>query len=114
MNNLVYDEILGDCIKYTCKLSNSYIIFKITKDYISYFNDLLDWNNLKIVLNLMKISFEDLKKFNINKFRYSLNIDELQFINLEKWNIIEKTNSDVLLECDLNNAFNNVVEGFLT
>ncbi len=114
MNNLVYDEILGDYIKYTCKLSNSYIIFKITKNHIIYDEGYLDWDNLKIVLNLMKISFKDLKKFNINRFRYILNNDDLQFINLENWNIIKKTDYDAILECDLDNAFNNVVEGFLT
>lgn len=114
MNNLIFYEILGDYIKYTCKLSESYIIFKLTKDYIEFNDGEFDWDNLKIVLNMFKICFDDLKKFNINKYRYTLKTDESEYIDLVKWNIIEKNESFMKVECDLENAFDNVVRGFIT
>ena len=114
MNNLIFDEIFGDYIKYTCKLSESYIIFKLTKEYIIYEDGNFNWDNFKMVLNLLKICFNDLKKFNINKYRYIIKTDESNLIDLEKWNIIEKNKLDVTLECKLENAFDNVVKGFIT
>lgn len=113
MNNLIFDEIFGDYIKYTCKLSESYIIFKLTKDYIIYEDGEFDWDNFKMVLNLLKICFEDLKKFNIKMYRYTIKTNESDFIDLEKWNIINKSESFTIVECDLENAFDNVVKGFL-
>jgi hypothetical protein len=113
MDNLIFNEMFGDYIKYTCKLSESYIIFKLTKDYIIYDNGEFDWDNLKMVLNLLKISFEDLKKFNKNKYRYTIKTDEIEYIDIDKWNVIEKNDSFTTVECDLENAFDNVVKGFL-
>ena len=114
MNNLVFNEMFGDYIKYTCKLTDSYIIFKLTKGYIEFNDGEFDWDNLKVILNLFKICFDDLKKFNTNKYRYAIKTDELDFIDLDKWNIIQKNDSNIIVECDLENAFDNVVKGFLT
>lgn len=113
MNNLIFDEMFGDYIKYTCRLSDSYIIFKLNKDNVIYDNGEFDWDNLKMVLNLLKISFEDLKKFNKNKYRYTIKTDESEYIDIDKWNIIEKNDCFTIVECDLENAFDNVVKGFI-
>ena len=114
MNSLVFDEKIGDYIKYTCKLTNSYIIFRLTKSYIEFNDGEFDWDNLKVILNLFKICFDDIKKFNINKYRYTIKTDELEFIDIDKWNFIEKNESNVTVECDLENAFDNIVRGFIT
>lgn len=114
MNNLVFYEFFGDYIKYVCHLTKSYIIFKLTKNYVIYEDGVFDWDNCKIVLNLLKICFDDLKKFNVNRYRYKIEIDDSNFIDLDKWDIIEKNESFMTVECNLENAFENVVRGFIT
>ena len=54
MSNLTTREEIGNNIKYSCKLSKSHIIFINHINYI-FLDDLeLNWNQPKLVINLMK------------------------------------------------------------
>ncbi len=114
MNTLVTDEKIGNHINYTCNLTNSFITFELKKDFIEFVNSELDYDNFKIILNMLKMAFEDLKKYNINKYRYTISTEEINYIDINKWNIVKRDDNFIELECDLNDAFYNVIEGFIS
>lgn len=113
MNNMIYDEKIGNHINYTCKLTNSFITFELKKNFIEFVNSELNYDNFKIILNMLKIAFNDLKKYNIDKYRYTIKTDEIIYIKINNWKIIRKDENFTELECDLNDAFYNVVDGFI-
>lgn len=113
--NIVIDkDIFGDYIKYTCKLTKSYIILKINNNIINYDESYFDWNNAKLIINLLNFTFSDLENINNNyKYRYNVYNNELIYIDLNKWTIIHKDTDITLLECDIKNALNNILDGFI-
>ncbi len=111
---MISEERIGDFVKYTCKLTDSYIILKICGNTINYVESVLDWDNLKIVLNFLKLSFIELKKFKAEKYRYSVHNNEIEYIDIKRWDIISKSNDFYVLECNIDDVFCNVVEGFIS
>lgn len=114
MNNiLIKYEKLGDLIKYTCKITQSHIVFKeIDTNIIQYEFSELDWDNPKLVINLLSAAFYYLGHNNYKKFRYYISDDEKKYININNWIIIDKIDDMIHLECDFVNAFDNFMEGF--
>lgn len=113
-NILISNEVLGDYIKYTCKLSKSYIIIKINNNIINYDESYFDWNNPKLIVNLLNFAFNDLENLDNNyKYRYYIYNNELIYIDINKWNIIKKEGDRTLLECDVKNALNNILDGYI-
>jgi hypothetical protein len=113
-NIVVQKDIFGDYIKYTCKLTKSYIILKKNKNIINYDESYFDWNNSKLILNLLNFAFNDLENIdNTYKYRYCVYNNELKYIDLDKWIIIKKEDDKTLLECDITDALNNILVGFI-
>jgi hypothetical protein len=113
-NILIEKDTFGDYIKYTCKLSKSYIVLKNIKNIINYDESYFDWNNPKLIINLLNFVFNDLENIdNTYKYRYYVYNNELKYIDLDKWTIIKKEDDKTLLECDISNALNNTLDGFI-
>jgi hypothetical protein len=116
MSNLIKIHKLGDLIKYNCDLSQSYIIFMITPTYIIYDECKLNWNEPKIVIHLLNYAFQNLLNNykNILYFRYYISFNEFEYIDKNKWIIIKKEDENILLECELKDAFDNIIDGFMS
>ena len=115
MNDIsVSHERFGDFIKFSCKFTQSFIMFKTMNNNICYENSELDWENPKIILNMLKSSFMELEKQKFDKFRYIVNNNELCHIDITKWTVIEKKTFTTLLECSMTDAFANIVAGFIS
>ena len=53
-----------------------------------------------------------MKKFNLKYFRYYVSMLEMEYIDMTKWTIVIQDENESLLECELKNAFDNVMDGF--
>ncbi len=113
-NAIIEIEKLGDMIKYTCKLTGSYLIFLMfsVDEYILLHESSLNWNEPKLSINLLNFAFNDIKKFNLNNFRYYVCMLEMEYIDISKWTIVMQDEFQTMLECELKDAFDNVMEGF--
>jgi hypothetical protein len=113
-NSLIDVEKLGDMIKYTCKLTKSYLVFLLysVDDYVLLHESDLNWNEPKLIVNLLNFAFNDIKKYNLNDFRYYVFMLELEYIDIKKWTILIQDEYESLLECELKDAFDNVMDGF--
>jgi hypothetical protein len=113
-NTLIDVEKLGDMIKYTCKITKSYLVFLMYEvdDYVLLHESDFNWDEHKLVINLLNFAFNDIKKYNFKDFRYYVSILELEYIDIKKWTIIMQDEYETLLECDLIDAFTNVMKGF--
>jgi hypothetical protein len=113
-NALINIEKLGDMIKYTCKLSDSYLIFMMfsVDEYILLHETNLNWNEPKLAINLLNFSFNDIKKYNFNNFRYYVCMLEMEYIDIKKWTIVMQDEFQTMLECEIKDAFDNIMEGF--
>ncbi len=114
MSNLITIDKLGDMIKFECKLSNSNILFLINSSYIFHDECDLNWDEPKLVINLLNFAFTNILSNypNIDKFRYYISINDWDYIDKKRWTIIETNNITMLLECDLKDAFENIMDGF--
>ena len=113
-NALVEFEKLGDMIKYTCKLTKSYLVFIIysVDNYVLLHESDLNWQETKVIINLLNFAFTDILKYNFNDFRYYVSMLEMEYIDMNKWTIVMQDEYESLLECKLKNAFENVMDGF--
>ena len=113
-NALINIEKLGDMIKYTCKITESYLIFLMfsVDEYILLHESSLNWNEPKLVINLLNFAFNDIKKYNPNNFRYYVCMLELEYIDMNKWTIVMQDEYQTMLECEFKDAFDNVMAGF--
>ena len=113
-NALVEIEKLGDMIKYTCKMTQSYLVFLIYQvdDYVLLHESDLNWQETKLIINLLNFAFNDIKKYNFSDFRYYVSMLEMEYIDMNKWTIVIQDEHESLLECELKNAFENVMDGF--
>ncbi len=113
-NALINIEKLGDMIKYTCKITESYLIFLMfsVDEYILLHESSLDWNEPKLVINLLNFAFNDIKKYNLNNFRYYVCMLEMEYIDMNKWTIVMQDEYQTMLECEFKDAFDNVMAGF--
>jgi hypothetical protein len=114
-NNAIIDvEKLGDMIKYTCKITKSYVIFLMYEvdDYVLFHESDMNWQEPKLIINLLNFAFNDIQKYNFNDFRYYVSMLEMEYIDMTKWTIVMQNEYESLLECKLNNAFDNVMDGF--
>ncbi len=113
-NALINIEKLGDMIKYTCKITESYLIFLMfsVDEYILLHESSLDWNEPKLVINLLNFAFNDIKKCNLNNFRYYVCMLEMEYIDMNKWTIVMQDEYQTMLECEFKDAFDNVMAGF--
>ena len=113
-NPLIDIEKLGDMIKYTCKITKSYLVFLLFEidDYVLLHESDFDWNQPKLIINLLNFAFNDVQKFNFNDFRYYVLTSEMEYIDIKQWTIVMQNEHDTLLECELKNAFSNVIDGF--
>ncbi len=113
-NALINIEKLGDMIKYTCKITQSYLIFLMfsVDEYILLHESSLNWNEPKLVINLLNFAFNDIKKYNLNNFRYYVCMLEMEYIDMNKWTIVMQDEYQTMLECELKDAFDNVMAGF--
>jgi hypothetical protein len=114
MSNLITIDKLGDMIKYTCNLSKSYIVFLINPLYIFHDECDFNWNEPKLVINLLNIAFNDILNnySNITKFRYYVDINDSENIDKTRWVVIDSIDTTILLECSLKDAFDNIMDGF--
>jgi len=114
MESFITFDQLGNQYKYTCSITQSYLIFEKNKNYISLYDTHFNWDEPKFVLNLLNYAFQDIIKTNSNYFRYDIPVSELQYIDIDKWKQINKNNDIITLECDMENAYSNIIEGFLS
>jgi hypothetical protein len=112
-NILIETDEIGDNIRFTCILSKSYITFINCPTCVFLDEIELNWDQPKLVINLLKYSFEDINSKFKKQFRYYVLISEVEYININNWKIVEKNDNKYLLECDLNEAFYNIIEGLL-
>ncbi len=114
-NNALIDvEKLGDMIKYTCKLTKSYLVFLLysVDDYVLLHELDLNWEEPKLTINLLNFAFNHIQKYNFYDFRYYVSMLELEYIDIKKWTIVTQDEHESLLECELKNAFDNIMDGF--
>lgn len=119
MNNIITTEDTGNYYSYTCNISKSLIIFEknIEDKYITINNTDFNWNDVKLVLNLLNFSFNDiiskLKNTNIKYFRYTIMKTDTKLLDMTKWQIIKDNNVTIDLQCNLDDCFENVMKGFI-
>ena len=113
-NALVEIEKLGDMIKYTCKMTKSYLVFLIYEvdDYVLLHESDLNWQEPKLIINLLNYAFNHIQIYNFSDFRYYVSMLEMEYIDMNKWTIVMQDEYESLLECELKNAFENVMDGF--
>ena len=114
---IIDTDIIGDYIKYYCKISKSSLIFKQTQNTIYLDNTDFKWTYPKLIMNLIKYAFYNIdeKYKNIKYFKYTINISELEFIDKNKFSQNYDDNGEhVELKCDIINAFENFIAGFLS
>lgn len=113
-NTLIDVEKLGDMIKYTCKITKSYLVFLIcvVDNYILLHESDLNWQEPKLIINLLNFAFNDIQKYKYNDFRYYVSMLEMEYIDMNKWTIVIQNEYETLLECELKNAFENLMDGF--
>jgi hypothetical protein len=113
-NTLIDIDKLGDMIKYTCKLTKSYLVFMIhsVDNYALLHESDLNWQEPKLIVNLLNYAFNDIQKYNLNDFRYYVSMLELEYINMDKWTIVIQDEFESLLECKIVDAFDNIMDGF--
>jgi hypothetical protein len=113
-NSLIDVEKLGDMIKYTCKLTKSYLVFLLysVNDYILLHESDLNWQEPKLIINLLNFAFTNIEKHKLNNFRYYVSMLELEYIDIKKWTIVMQDEYESLLECELKVAFDNLMDGF--
>jgi hypothetical protein len=113
-NALIDIDKLGDMIKYTCKLTNSYLIFLLYScdDYVLLHETNLNWNEPKLIVNLLNFAFNDICKLKIKDFRYYVCMLEMEYMDIKKWTIVMQDEFQTMLECELKDAFDNVMAGF--
>jgi len=114
--NIIDFDIIGDYIKYYCKISKSSIIFKLKDNTIILDNTEFGWTHPKLILHLIKYAFMDIsdKYKNIKYYKYTIPVSELDLIDKTKFSQkYDENNENVELTCDINNAFENFIAGFL-
>jgi hypothetical protein len=129
--NIIDIDIIGDYNKYYCKISKSSIIFKLTKDTIILYDTEFIWTYPKLILNLIKYAFNNITENyeNIKYYTYTIPVSELEFIDKTKFtqkyindninddindNINDDINGETVeLTCDINDAFENFISGFM-
>jgi hypothetical protein len=117
MINIVDIDTIGDYIKHTCKISKSYIMFKLNNDTASLDKVDFNWDYPKLIMNLIKNGFDNIvdNYKDIEYFQYTINIDELEYIDKTKFtHHYDRKNNVVTLKCSMSNAFNNFIQGFIT
>lgn len=113
--HIIDTDVIGDYVKYSCKISKSYIMFRLYNNTSYLEHNVLDWKYPKLIMNLIKYSFDDIvdKYKNIKYFIYHININELEYIDTTKFS--QSVYDDIVeLKCDMENAFENFIKGFIT
>jgi len=114
--NIIDFDIIGDYIKYYCKISKSSIIFKLKENTIILYNTEFEWSYPKLILHLIKYAFLDIsdKYKNVKYYKYTISVSELDFIDKTKFSQkYDENNENVELLCDINNAYEYFISGFL-
>jgi hypothetical protein len=113
-NALIEFEKLGDMIKYTCKITKSYVVFLmyIVDDYVLLQESDLNWQEPKLIINLLNFAFNDIQKYDFIDFRYYVSMLEMEYIDMNKWTIVMQDEHESLLECQLKHAFDKIMDGF--
>ncbi len=112
-DKLIQQDNIGDFVKYTCKLTESYLIFMKYNNYILLDESVLNWDNPKTIIYLLNYAFTNLINTCENKykyFRYYVSNTETDIIDMTKWDLIEMDEEKTLLECEISKALNNILE----
>ena len=113
-DNIITIDELSNLRKYTCNISKSNIIFEINNKILSFNYVEFNWEYPKLVLNLMMYSFNDIiKKNKFDKFKYLISKDDYTYLDKENWNVIKDEDDCVELECPVDLAFENIMQGFI-
>lgn len=114
-DNIITSENIGNHIKYNCNISKSYIIFEINENTLNINNMFFEWEMPKLVLNLINYSINDIikKNNNLQKFIYCVTIEDYDFLDKTHWNVLNKFGDHYELECDIINAVENILYGFI-
>lgn len=115
-DNIISREQIGNYISYTCHISKSYIVFERNNNTnsITINNTDLDWNELKLTINLVNYSLNSIsKENNIKYFIHTIMKDEMKLMELSKWEIIKDDGNIVELRCNIENCSENVLHGFV-
>ena len=118
-------EQIGNFIKYTCTISKSFIEYNIKSNIVMMNESYIDWDKLKLGVNLINYSLNDIIKNNINVtlFEYIVAKTEKEYLNMNNWKIMNDNNINgdingdikddfIILQCPINNAVQNIIDGF--
>jgi len=116
-SNIIKYEKINNYYYYTCSISKSFIIFDKNNDVISIYDTNFNWNEPKLVMNLLNFSLGDIiaksKNICVKYFSYIILKNELDLLNKDKWNIIKDDNTQIELQCNIEDCLENVISGFL-
>jgi len=114
-------EQIGNFVKYTCTISKSFIEYNIKSNIVMMNESYIDWDKLKLGVNLINYSLNDIIKNNINVtlFEYIVAKTEKEYLNMNNWKIMNDNNINddikddfIILQCPINNAIQNIIDGF--
>lgn len=114
LDNIITIEEISNLRKYTCNISKSTIIFEIKNKFLLFNYVEFYWEYPKLVLHLLKYSFDDMiKKNNFDKFKYLISQNDYKHLDKENWTVIKDEDDCVELECPVESAFENIMQGFV-
>ena len=98
-------------IRFTCENSDNIINYELINNICVMIDIYIDYNNIKLFFALLKFSINSLKDNNITQLQQYINKSDYDLLDKNKWQIVKDDNNILLIQCEINDAVENIAYG---